>query len=107
MAKKQLEINGRYFKVLDSIAKRKDLSLGARLLHGKLLALSNEKGVCWARNSYLSDFFSTDVRTISRWLKEIKDKKLIDISKEYEAGRVKKRYIIVYEKPYGEPVKNN
>jgi DNA-binding transcriptional ArsR family regulator len=86
-----------FIMIPERIAKNSDLSGNEKLLYGKLKALSNnEKRLCWAGNEYLAEYFSTDVRTISRWLKVLKEKKLICIHKEYKAGRVKKRNIIVY-----------
>jgi DNA-binding transcriptional regulator YhcF (GntR family) len=79
------------------MAGRKDLSIGARYMYGKLLTLSLKNGTCWASNKYLAKFYATNVRTISRWLKELKDKDVIDIIKEFKSGRVTKRNIIVYQ----------
>lgn len=80
----------------ENIAKREDLNLGAKILYGFLNSYSKKNDNCWARNQYIADYFSTDVRTVSRWLKELKDNNLICIHKEYKSGRVIKRNIIVY-----------
>ena len=80
----------------ENIAKREDLNLGAKILYGFLNSYSKKNDICWASNSYIANYFSTDARTVSRWLKILKEKKLIVIQKEYKAGRVTKRHIIVY-----------
>lgn len=57
----------------------KDLSANAKLLYGEITALCNEKGFCWASNSYFSSLYGVNDRSIQRLLKELKDKKYISI----------------------------
>jgi len=75
----------------ENICGREDLSLGAKVLYGFINSYSKRHSKCWASNPYIANYFSTDVRTISRWIKELKDKKLIDVKSYYKSGRVEKR----------------
>ena len=85
--------NENFIMISEDIAKRGDLSLGARTLYGFIYSYSRKSNKCWAGNQYIAEYFSIDIRTVSRWLKELKDKELIVIQKEYKAGRVTKRHI--------------
>ena len=88
-----------YIKTPNWIVNRKDLSIGAKFLYGAVNTLSNnENHACCALNPCLANLFNVDVRTISRWLKELKTQKLIVIHKDYKNGKVKKRSILPYKK---------
>jgi len=84
-----------FIMIPESIASRNDLNLGAKILYGFINSYSRKRDKCWAGNPYMAEYFSTDKRTVSRWLKELNDKNLIVINKKYEHGRVKSRNIIV------------
>lgn len=58
----------------------KDLSPNAKLLYGEITALANARGYCWATNKYFKDIYgiSSD-RTIQNLLKQLNDKKYIEI----------------------------
>lgn len=83
------------------ITSRRDLSSGAKNLYGLIYSYSYDKkqkkpvGYCYALNPHMAECFGTDIRTVSRWLKELKDKDLIYIEKNWEAGRVKSRHIFI------------
>jgi len=76
----------------ENIAKRGDLSLGAKILYGFIKSYSITNGKCWAGNPYIAGYFTTNERTITRWVKELKDKKLIDVKYYRKAdGQIEKR----------------
>lgn len=50
-----------------------ELSPNSKLLYGEITALSNKNGYCWANNSYFSDLYGVDSRTIQRWIKSLID----------------------------------
>lgn len=54
-----------------------NLTQGAKLLYGEITALCNEKGFCWATNSYFSQLYNVSERTIKRWIKDLIDNKYI------------------------------
>lgn len=43
----------------------------AKLLYGKIKALCNKRGYCWATNDYFSKLCSVSKRTISTWIKSL------------------------------------
>lgn len=58
----------------------KDLSPNAKLLYGEITALANARGYCWATNKYFRDIYSiSSDRTIQNLLKQLVDKKYIEI----------------------------
>lgn len=57
----------------------RELSSTAKLLYAEITSLCNDKGYCWASNSYFADLYSTSDRQIQRLLKNLIDKKYINI----------------------------
>ena len=49
----------------------KDLPPNAKLLYGEITALSNEKGYCWATNSYFANLYNVNNITVSRWINQL------------------------------------
>lgn len=52
----------------------KDLPANAKLLYGELSVLCQQKGFCWATNSYFAKLYDVDTRTVRRWLSALKSK---------------------------------
>jgi DnaD/phage-associated family protein len=73
----------------------KDLSPNAKLLYGEITALCNEKGYCWAGNSYFADLYGKDKSTIARWIKQLEDKGYITREVIYKEGtlEIENRYM--------------
>lgn len=61
-----------------------DLCANAKLLYGEITALTNQNGSCWAGNKYFADLYGTSKNTISRWIKQLKDKDYIQIKIFYK-----------------------
>ena len=57
----------------------KRLRPAARLLYGELTALANKNGVCTARNEYFAELYDVDVKTISRWISQLRDYGYIEV----------------------------
>lgn len=75
------------------------LNANAKLLYGEITALTNKNGLCWATNEYFSDLYGVSERTITDWIKQLKEKGYIDFviqTKRYDDGTVKKvRFISI------------
>lgn len=52
----------------------KDLPPNAKLLYGEVTALANDKGYCWASNSYFAELYAVTKKTVSTWIKSLEDK---------------------------------
>ncbi len=63
-----------------------DLNPNAKLLYGEITALCNEKGYCWASNSYFSDLYKVAVETVSRWISQLEKKGYITREIIYKQG---------------------
>ena len=59
---------------------------GAKLLYGEITALCNEKGYCWASNSYFSELYKCSPDTISRWVKSLYDSGFIEVEIDRSKG---------------------
>lgn len=72
-----------------------DLTANAKLLYGEITALCNEKGYCWAGNSYFAELYQKDKSTITRWLKQLEDKGYIVREFVYKEGslEIENRYM--------------
>ena len=55
-----------------------DLPPNAKLLYGEITALCNEKGYCWAGNSYFAELYKVTNRTISSWVNTLEQKGYIE-----------------------------
>jgi len=76
-----------YFAIIPAdVRYDKSLIANSKLLYGEITALSNEKGFCWASNSYFSDLYSVSDRSISAWLKKLKDRGYIKIDYEFKGN---------------------
>ena len=51
----------------------------AKLLYGEITALTNDKGFCWASNSYFAELYKVTKETISRLIKNLVDAGYITI----------------------------
>jgi hypothetical protein len=58
----------------------------AKLLFGEITALCNEKGFCWATNTYFSELYGVSIKTISRWVRELLNYGYIISELKYKSG---------------------
>lgn len=73
-----------YALIPSNVRYDKELCPNAKLLYGEITALTNQNGCCWAGNKYFSELYGTSKNTISRWLKQLKDKGYIKIKMFYK-----------------------
>lgn len=67
-----------YYAIIPAIVRYcKDIPMGAKLLYGEITSLSNEKGYCWAKNSYFEELYQVNKQTIIRWINELIEHKFI------------------------------
>lgn len=67
----------------------------AKLLYGEITALTNEKGFCWATNSYFADLYKVTKETVSRLLKNLSDNGYIRIQLVYKNKEIIGRKIYI------------
>lgn len=81
-----------------------DLPPNAKLLYGEITALCNERGFCWASNSYFADLYGVSKKSISKWIGALADKNYIKASLVYKDGskEIDKRYITLVTTPMEE-----
>jgi uncharacterized phage protein (TIGR02220 family) len=82
---KQMQ-KGYYAIIPASVRYDDELTPNAKLLYGEITALCNEKGYCWAGNSYFADLYQKDKSTIKRWIKQLEDKGYITRKVKYKEG---------------------
>ena len=71
----------------------------ARLLYGEITALCNEKGYCWASNSYFAELYEVSDITISRYISELKEYGYIKCVYDKTQENIDKRKIYI-SNPY-------
>jgi len=69
------------------------LAPAAKLLFGEITALCNEKGFCWASNSYFAKLYNKDIQTISRWVQQLIDGRHITSEIDKAAGNKRRLYL--------------
>jgi DNA-binding MarR family transcriptional regulator len=70
-----------------------DLIPTAKLLYGEITALSNERGYCWASNSYFAKLYNVSDFTVSRWISQLEKKGFIRTQIDKDAGNQRIIYI--------------
>lgn len=69
-----LDIKKSYYAVIPATVRYdNNVVPSAKLLYGEITALCNEKGYCWATNDYFSKLYSVSKRTISTWIKSLRN----------------------------------
>jgi hypothetical protein len=69
-----------YYAVIPANVRYSDkISASAKLLFGEVSALCNKEGYCWASNRYFARNYNVNMRTVQRWLSELKKAGFIDI----------------------------
>lgn len=79
----------------------KDLTDGAKLLYGEITALCNEKGFCWASDTYFMDLYKVSRSTVQRWFSQLENKGYIKRVIKYKDGtkEIEQRYTYLCDNP--------
>lgn len=77
------------------------LTDGAKLLYGEITALCNEKGYCWASDTYFMDLYKVSRSTIQRWFHQLESKGYIKRVIKYKDGtkEIEQRYTYLCDNP--------
>ena len=67
------------------------LSAYAKLLYGEISALTHERGYCWASNARFASILGVSVRSIKRWIAELRDQGFIDVQIDREDFREQRK----------------
>lgn len=73
----------------------KSICANAKLLYGEITALTNEKGYCWASNSYFAKLYSVKEETISRWISQLLKHNYVSVQYERRGCEITNRMIII------------
>ena len=89
--KRQISIN-----VPIWLLRRKEISTGAKLLYGRLLLFIGQNLFCFPSQHKLAEELGISIRTVNRYIKELKKYKLIEVEQK---GRKKtaKFYVLSHE----------
>lgn len=91
-----------YYAIIPANVRYDDrLTPNAKLLYGEITALCNEKGYCWASNSYFAELYKVSKETVSRWISKLEELGYIRTELIYEQGTksVKERRIYICDAP--------
>jgi uncharacterized phage protein (TIGR02220 family) len=98
-------MNKSYYAIIPAnVRYDKELTPNAKLLYGEITALCNEKGYCWANNSYFADLYNVSKVSISKWINQLINKQYIYSEIIYKQGskEIDKRYIYIGDTPIKE-----
>ena len=91
-----------YYAIIPaSVRYDKNLPGKASLLYGEITALCNQKGYCWASDSYFAKLYKVSKQTIQNWLKALEENGHISREVIYEEGtqKILHRYIKILVYP--------
>lgn len=95
-------MNKSYYAIIPAnVRYDKDLTPNAKLLYGEITALCNEKGYCWANNSYFAELYNASNKSVSRWISQLIEKGYIysQIFYRYESREIEKRHLYIGTSP--------
>ena len=73
-------MNAFYAVIPADVRYDKRLPANAKLLYGEITALCNERGYCWASNTYFAELYGAHKDTVSAWIGSLAKLGYIEIS---------------------------
>ena len=74
------ELQRAYYAIIPATVRYdKDLTANAKLLYGEITALCNERGYCWATNSYFAELYGVSKSSITKWISQLNKKGYINV----------------------------
>lgn len=88
-------MENKYIRIPFEVLEDKNLQATTKLLYGLILSLCNQNGYCWASDNYLVKCLSIGNATVTRCIKELVERKLIERNntKNNTTGKIEKRVI--------------
>ena len=79
----------------------KRLTANAKLIYGEITALCNERGYCWARNSYFAELYNVSKKSVSIWINQLIEFGYIYSEIKYVEGtkEIENRYLKLTDTP--------
>lgn len=92
---------GHYSVIPTRILFNENLKPNVKLLYGAITSLANKEGYCYASNNYFGEKFNVDPKTISSWIKELRELNyvVVEIIRN-DKKEVVQRRIYINDTPY-------
>ncbi|WP_373786513.1 helix-turn-helix domain-containing protein [Jeotgalibaca porci] len=100
-----MEIKKSYYAIIPAHVRYDEtLTPNAKLLYGEVTALCNERGYCWASNSYFADLYSVSNVSISKWINQLVKQGYLASEMQYKEGskEILHRYLRLVNDPIKE-----
>ena len=91
-----------YYSIMPATVRYDErIKMQGKLLYSEITALCNQKGYCWAENSYFAELYGVSKRTISRHLSDLEKCGYIIIEIIYKEGtkQIEERRIYINDTP--------
>lgn len=99
------EIKKSYYAIIPAnVRYDENLTPNAKLLYGEVTALCNEKGYCWAGNSYFANLYGVSNVSISKWINQLVKQGYLTSEMQYKEGskEILHRYLRIVSDPIKE-----
>lgn len=96
-----------YYAIIPANVRYDDeLTPNAKLLYGEVTALCNEKGYCWASNSYFANLYGVSTKSISNWVNQLVNSGYLTSEMTYKEGskEIQSRHLKISSNPMEEKV---
>ena len=96
-----------YYAIIPADVRYSDkICANSKLLYGEITALCNEKGFCWASNSYFAELYGKSNRSISSWLSQLNEAGFINLVIEGKQPNLQRK-IYIAENNSSTPLEEN